>query len=55
LLEATRDYLRALSAVVQTGSAETAREVITSPFPDYRVEQFLTVFSLPAYFPAVGR
>jgi glyoxylase-like metal-dependent hydrolase (beta-lactamase superfamily II) len=51
LIEATREYLRAFASAVQTGNADTAGETILSRFPDHRVRQFLTVFSLPAYFP----
>jgi glyoxylase-like metal-dependent hydrolase (beta-lactamase superfamily II) len=51
LVQGTREYLQAFATAVQTGTADSAREAITVRFPDYRVEQFLTVFSLPAYFP----
>jgi glyoxylase-like metal-dependent hydrolase (beta-lactamase superfamily II) len=52
LIEGTREYLQAFATAVKTGNAESARESLTARFPDYRVEQFLTVFSLPAYFSA---
>lgn len=52
LIQGTREYLHAFASAVESGSAEKTRETIRSRFPDYRVEQFLTVFSLPAYFPA---
>jgi glyoxylase-like metal-dependent hydrolase (beta-lactamase superfamily II) len=52
LIEGTREYLHAFATAVKTGNADSARDAITARFPDYRVEQFLTVFSLPAYFPA---
>lgn len=51
LIQGTREYLQAFGTAVKTGNAGSAREALTSRFPDYRVEQFLTVFSLPAYFP----
>jgi glyoxylase-like metal-dependent hydrolase (beta-lactamase superfamily II) len=51
LIDVTREYLHAFAAAVKTGTADGAREAITSRFPDYKVEQFLTMFSLPAYFP----
>ena len=54
LIQGTREYLRAFASAVKTGNAESARDALTSRFPDYRVEQFLTVFSLPAYFPPTG-
>jgi glyoxylase-like metal-dependent hydrolase (beta-lactamase superfamily II) len=50
LIQGTREYLRAFADAVKTGSAEAARQALTTRFPDYRVHQFLTVFSLPAYF-----
>jgi glyoxylase-like metal-dependent hydrolase (beta-lactamase superfamily II) len=52
LIQGTREYLQAFATAVKTENADSAREIITARFPDYRVEQFLTVFSLPAYFPA---
>jgi glyoxylase-like metal-dependent hydrolase (beta-lactamase superfamily II) len=54
LIEGTREYLQAFASAVETGNADTARDAIMSRFPDYRVEQFLTTFSLPAYFPPAG-
>jgi hypothetical protein len=45
-------YLLAFTSAVETGNADSARDAITSRFPDHRAERFLTVFSLPAYFPA---
>jgi len=55
LIPGTREYLHAFATAVKTGDANSAREALTSRFPDYRVEQFLTAFSLPAYFPAPGK
>jgi glyoxylase-like metal-dependent hydrolase (beta-lactamase superfamily II) len=52
LIQGTREYLLAFASAVEMGNADSARGAITSRFPDYRIEQFLTVFSLPAYFPA---
>jgi glyoxylase-like metal-dependent hydrolase (beta-lactamase superfamily II) len=51
LIEGTREYLQAFATAIQTGNAVSARNALTDRFPDYRVEQFLSVFSLPAYFP----
>jgi glyoxylase-like metal-dependent hydrolase (beta-lactamase superfamily II) len=51
LIEGTREYLQAFAGAIATGNVDTAREVITSRFPDHHVQQFLDVFSLPAYFP----
>ena len=55
LIQGTREYLQAFATAVKTGNADSARDAITVRFPDYRVKQFLTVFSLPAYFPAPDR
>jgi glyoxylase-like metal-dependent hydrolase (beta-lactamase superfamily II) len=54
LIDATREYLTAFASAVQTGNVDDAREAIVSRFPDHRVQQFLDVFSLPAYFPSPG-
>lgn len=50
LSQGTREYLHAFATAVQAGSAEAARAALICRFPDHRVDQFLTVFSLPAYF-----
>jgi len=54
LIEGTREYLHAFATAIVTGNVDTARQAILSRFPDHHVEQFLDVFSLPAYFPAGG-
>lgn len=54
LIQGTREYLHAFAGAVETGNADSAREAILSRFPDHRVEQFLDVFSLPAYFPSAA-
>jgi glyoxylase-like metal-dependent hydrolase (beta-lactamase superfamily II) len=54
LIQGTREYLQAFATAVKTGNADSAREALTARFPDYKVEQFLTMFSLPAYFPQTG-
>jgi hypothetical protein len=54
LIQATREYLNAFAYAVETGNADSAYQTITSRFPDHRVQQFLTAFSLPAYFPPQG-
>jgi glyoxylase-like metal-dependent hydrolase (beta-lactamase superfamily II) len=51
LIQGTREYLQAFATAVKTGNADRARDMLAARFPDYRVEQFLTMFSLPAYFP----
>ena len=54
LIQGTREYVQAFANAVETGSPDAAREAITSQFPDHRVQQFLDMFSLPAYFPPGG-
>ena len=54
LIEATREYLEAFATAVQTGSADSAGAAMMARFPDHRVTQFLTTFSLPAYFPSTA-
>jgi glyoxylase-like metal-dependent hydrolase (beta-lactamase superfamily II) len=51
LIQGTREYLQAFARATETGNVDSAREVILSQFPDHHVQQFLDVFSLPAYFP----
>jgi glyoxylase-like metal-dependent hydrolase (beta-lactamase superfamily II) len=55
LIEATREYLEAFATAVRTGTADTAQAAMISRFPHHRVKQFLTVFSIPAYFPTAAR
>jgi glyoxylase-like metal-dependent hydrolase (beta-lactamase superfamily II) len=51
LIQATREYLQAFASAVETGNADSAHAAIMAHFPDHRVPHFLTLFSLPAYFP----
>src|SRR5262249_28545293 len=51
LIQSTREYLQGFASAVETGNADSARDAIMARFPDHRVPQFLTAFSLPAYFP----
>jgi glyoxylase-like metal-dependent hydrolase (beta-lactamase superfamily II) len=51
LIEQTRVYLRDFAEAVKSGDAKTAEQRILAKYPDYHVRQFLTVFSIPAYFP----
>jgi glyoxylase-like metal-dependent hydrolase (beta-lactamase superfamily II) len=51
LIQGTREYLQAFARAVEAGNAVSARDAIMSQFPDHHVQQFLDVFSLPAYFP----
>jgi glyoxylase-like metal-dependent hydrolase (beta-lactamase superfamily II) len=51
LIEGTREYLRTFASAVRAGDTASARVMIMSHFPDHHVQQFLDVFSLPAYLP----
>jgi glyoxylase-like metal-dependent hydrolase (beta-lactamase superfamily II) len=51
LIAQTRDYLNDFASAVQTGDAGTAERQLLARYPNHHVTQFLTVFSLPAYFP----
>lgn len=52
LIEQTRAYLHDFADAVKGGDAKKTEQLMLSKYPDYRVQQFLTVFSVPAYFPA---
>jgi glyoxylase-like metal-dependent hydrolase (beta-lactamase superfamily II) len=52
LVAETRAYLRDFAEAVQSGVASTAEQQMLAKYPTHRVKQFLTMFSLPAYFPA---
>lgn len=47
----TRSYLRDFAEAVRAGDAASAENRIRERYPEHRVEQFLTFFSIPAYFP----
>lgn len=51
LIEYTRAYLRDFAAAIQSGDAKTVEERILEKYPEHHAKQFLTVFSIPAYFP----
>src|SRR5579864_6312659 len=53
LIAQTRSYLHEFGNAVRSGSAQTAQQQMLDRYPDYHVRQFLTVFSIPAFFPAV--
>ena len=52
LVAKTRAYLNDFAEAVGSGDAKTAEQRMLARYPDYRVRQFLTLFSLPAYFPS---
>jgi glyoxylase-like metal-dependent hydrolase (beta-lactamase superfamily II) len=50
----TRAYLRDFADAVKSGDAKTAEAQMLAKYPEYHARQFLSVFSIPAYFPAVS-
>jgi glyoxylase-like metal-dependent hydrolase (beta-lactamase superfamily II) len=51
IISQTRAYLHDFANAVKSGDAKTAERQILAKYPDHHVRQFLTMFSLPAYFP----
>jgi glyoxylase-like metal-dependent hydrolase (beta-lactamase superfamily II) len=52
IISRTRAYLHDFATAVKGGDAMSAEQQILAKYPDHHVRQFLTVFSLPAYFPS---
>lgn len=52
LIDQTRVYLRDFADAAKSADAKTAEQRMLAKYPAYHVRQFLTVFSIPAYFPA---
>jgi len=55
LIDRTRGYLRDFCAALEGGSAESVEAKMLERYPDHHVRQFLTAFTLPAYFPPSKR
>jgi glyoxylase-like metal-dependent hydrolase (beta-lactamase superfamily II) len=51
LIDHTRNYLRDFCSALEGGSAETVEAKMLERYPQHHARQFLTVFTLPAYFP----
>lgn len=51
LIAQTRAYLENFADAIRSGDANSAERLMTARYPDYNVKQFLTAFSIPAYFP----
>jgi glyoxylase-like metal-dependent hydrolase (beta-lactamase superfamily II) len=51
LIEGTRAYLRDFAAALPGGSAHSLEETMLTKYPAHHAKQFLSVFSIPAYFP----
>jgi len=47
----TRAYLHDFAEAIKTGDAKTAEQRMLTKYPQYHVKQFLSAFSIPAYFP----
>jgi glyoxylase-like metal-dependent hydrolase (beta-lactamase superfamily II)/ketosteroid isomerase-like protein len=51
LIDHTRSYLREFSAALRGGTAKSVEAHILEKYPAHHARQFLTAFTLPAYFP----
>lgn len=54
LIAQTRTYLNDFAEAVKAGDGTAAEQQILAKYPEYHVRQFLTAFSIPAFFPAVS-
>ncbi len=54
LIPSTRAYLHDFAEAIRGDDAKTAEQRMLAKYPQYHVKQFLTVFSIPAYFPAAA-
>jgi glyoxylase-like metal-dependent hydrolase (beta-lactamase superfamily II) len=54
LIPQTREYLHDFAEAIKSGDAKAAEQHMLAKYPHYRVKQFLSVFSIPAYFPAAS-
>ena len=52
LIGQTRTYLCDFADAVRNGNAKNVEQAMLRKYPDYHVKQFLTAFSIPAYFPS---
>lgn len=52
LIGQTRNYLRDFAEAVKSADAKGAEQQILAKYPQYHVKQFLSAFSIPAYFPS---
>lgn len=51
LIGQTRAYLDEFAEAIRSGDAKTVEQRMLRNYPNYHVKQFLTAFSIPAYFP----
>ena len=54
LIGQTRAYLHDFADAIKSGDARTCGQQMLAKYPEYRVRQFLTAFSIPAYFPSAS-
>jgi len=52
LISQTRTYLRNFADAIKSSDAKTAEQHMLTKYPEYHVKQFLTTFSIPAYYPS---
>jgi glyoxylase-like metal-dependent hydrolase (beta-lactamase superfamily II) len=51
LIEHTRGYLRDFAEALKAGNGDSVEKFMLEKYPEHHAKQFLTVFSIPAYFP----
>jgi glyoxylase-like metal-dependent hydrolase (beta-lactamase superfamily II) len=51
LIAQTRGYLRDFAGALESGDAKLVEQQILAKYAQYHARQFLTAFSVPAYFP----
>jgi glyoxylase-like metal-dependent hydrolase (beta-lactamase superfamily II) len=51
LIGQTREYLHDFAEAVRTGDATAAEQHLLAKYPHHHVKQFLSAFSIPAFFP----
>jgi len=52
LIEHTRVYLRDFAEALKAGDPNSVEQLLLEKYPEHHAKQFLTVFSIPAYFPS---
>jgi glyoxylase-like metal-dependent hydrolase (beta-lactamase superfamily II) len=55
LIGQTRAYLQDFAEAVKTGDAMAAEQRLLAKYPHHHLKQFLSAFSIPAFFPAGHR
>ena len=55
LIGQTRNYLHDFAEAVKSADAKTAEQRMLAKYPQHHVKQFLSVFSIPAYFPVTSQ